>query len=85
MVQTGVQRAFGPRLRSFLAAALANRFNAFGAGGLVTVALQSLDAATGLMLTAFSAGGLVEASAPALAVMLGANVGTTIVVQLLSL
>ena len=82
MVQTGVQRTFGPKLRSFLAAALANRLKAFGAGAAVTVALQS-STATGLMLTAFSAGGLVEL-APALAVMLGANVGTTVVVQLLS-
>ena len=82
MVQTGVQRTFGPRLRSFLASALSNRFKAAGAGAAVTVALQS-STATGLMLTAFSAGGLVEL-APALSVMLGANVGTTVVVQLLS-
>lgn len=82
MVQTGVQRTFGPKLRSFLASALSNRFKAMGAGAAVTVALQS-STATGLMLTAFSAGGLVEL-APALSVMLGANVGTTIVVQVLS-
>jgi phosphate:Na+ symporter len=82
MVQTGVQRTFGPKLRSFLATALSNRFKAMGAGAAVTVALQS-STATGLMLTAFSAGGLVEL-APALAVMLGANVGATVVVQLLS-
>jgi phosphate:Na+ symporter len=82
MVQTGVQRTFGPKLRSFLTAALSSRVRAFGAGAAVTVALQS-STATALMLTAFSAGGLVEL-APALSVMLGANVGTTIVVQLLS-
>jgi len=82
MVQTGVQRTFGPKLRSFLAAALSNRIKALGAGAAVTVALQS-STATALMLTAFSAGGLVEL-APALAVMLGANIGATIVVQLLS-
>jgi len=82
MVQTGVQRTFGPRLRSFLAAALSNRVKAAGAGAAVTIALQS-STATGLMLTAFSAGGLVEL-APALSVMLGANIGTTVVVQLLS-
>lgn len=82
MVQTGVQRTFGPKLRSFLTAAVSNRYKAFGAGAAVTVALQS-STATALMLTAFSAGGLVEL-APALSVMLGANVGTTVVVQLLS-
>jgi phosphate:Na+ symporter len=82
MVQTGVQRTFGPKLRGFLAAALSNRLKAVGAGAAVTVALQS-STATALMLTAFSAGGLVGL-APALAVMLGANIGTTLVVQLLS-
>lgn len=82
MVQTGVQRTFGPKLRHFLAGALRNRIRAFGAGAAVTVALQS-STATALMLTAFSAGGLVEL-APALAVMLGANVGSTLVVQALS-
>jgi phosphate:Na+ symporter len=82
MVQTGVQRTFGPKLKSFLASAIRNRLKAFGAGAAVTVALQS-STATALMLTAFQAGGLVEL-APALAVMLGANLGTTLVVQVLS-
>lgn len=82
MVQTGVTRTFGPKLRGFLASALRTRLSAFGAGAAVTVALQS-STATALMLTSFSAGGLVELGS-ALAVMLGANVGTTLVVQALS-
>jgi phosphate:Na+ symporter len=82
MVQTGVQRAFGARLRSFLSNALRNRFKAFLAGMGVTAILQS-STATGLMITGFAAGGLVEL-VPALAVMLGANVGTTLIVQVLS-
>src|SRR6202000_966043 len=82
MVQTGVQRAFGARLRSFLGGALRNRFKAFLAGVGVTALLQS-STATGLMVTGFTAKGLVEL-VPALAVMLGANVGTTLIVQLLS-
>lgn len=82
MVQTGVQRTFGPRFRSFLAKATRHRMSAFGAGAATTVALQS-STAVALMLTAFQAGGLVKL-APALAVMLGANVGTTLVVQVLS-
>ncbi|HTB41570.1 MAG TPA: Na/Pi cotransporter family protein [Reyranella sp.] len=82
MVQTGVQRAFGARLRSFLANALRNRWKAFLAGMGVTAILQS-STATGLMITGFAAGGLVEL-VPALAVMLGANVGTTLIVQVLS-
>jgi phosphate:Na+ symporter len=82
MVGTGIQRAFGAKLRSFLGNALRNRFKAFLAGVGVTALLQS-STATGLMVTGFAAGGLVEI-VPALAVMLGANVGTTLIVQLLS-
>jgi phosphate:Na+ symporter len=82
MVQTGVQRAFGAKLRSFLGSALRSRLNAFLAGIGVTAILQS-STATGLMVTGFAAGGLVDL-VPALAVMLGANVGTTLIVQLLS-
>jgi phosphate:Na+ symporter len=82
MVQSGVQRAFGAKLRGFLGYALRNRFKAFLAGIGVTAVLQS-STATGLMVTGFTASGLVEL-VPALAVMLGANVGTTLIVQLLS-
>ncbi len=82
MVQTGVQRAFGARLRVALASALNSRFKAFLAGLGATAILQSSTAA-GLMITGFAAGGLVDL-VPALAVMLGANVGTTLIVQLLS-
>jgi phosphate:Na+ symporter len=82
MVLTGVLRAFGPDLRRFLAKALRNRFSAFGAGFLLTAVLQS-STATGLMTTSLAADGLVGL-VPALAIMLGANVGTTLIVQVLS-
>ncbi|HET6183073.1 MAG TPA: Na/Pi cotransporter family protein [Acetobacteraceae bacterium] len=82
MVQTGVQRAFGPRLRVVLAAALRNRLSALLAGLGVTAILQS-STATGLMVTGLTATGAVEL-VPALAVMLGANIGTTLIVQALS-
>jgi len=82
MVQTGITRAFGPQLRRMLSYALGTRFKAFLAGLGVTSILQS-STATGLMVTAFAAGGLVDL-VPALAVMLGANVGTTLIVQVLS-
>ncbi|ACK50738.1 Na/Pi-cotransporter II-related protein [Methylocella silvestris BL2] len=82
MVQTGVQRAFGPKLRAALGAALKNRLLAFFAGMGVTAAVQS-STATGLMAAGFVAGGFVDL-VPALAVMLGANVGTTLIVQLFS-
>ncbi len=82
MVQTGVQRSFGPRLRSVLNSALRRRLAAFLAGIGVTAVLQS-STATSLMVAGFAAGGVVGL-VPALAVMLGANVGTTLIVQLLS-
>lgn len=82
MVQTGVQRAFGARLRGALAGAFRNRITAFLAGIGVTTVLQS-STATGLMVTGFAAEGFVQL-VPALAVMLGANVGTTLIVQALS-
>jgi phosphate:Na+ symporter len=82
MVQTGVNRAFGPQLRRVLGYALGNRSKAFAAGLGVTAILQS-STATGLMVTSFAAGGLVDL-VPALAVMLGANVGTTLIAQALS-
>ncbi|CAM4298564.1 Na/Pi cotransporter family protein [Bordetella muralis] len=82
MVQTGVQRAFGAALGAALGRALGTRLRAFSTGLGITAALQS-STATGLMITGFAAGGLVGL-APALAAMLGANVGTTLIVQLLS-
>src|SRR5438034_9712664 len=82
MVHSGVVRAFGSDLRRLLGIALRNRFAAFLAGVIVTALLQS-STATGLMTTSFAAGGLV-ALVPALAIMLGANVGTALIVQVLS-
>jgi phosphate:Na+ symporter len=82
MVQTGIQRALGAQLRVFLSHTLNNRVKAFLAGAGITAVLQS-STATGLMVTGFTAGGLVDL-VPALAVMLGANVGTTLIVQVLS-
>jgi phosphate:Na+ symporter len=82
MVHSGIVRAFGARIRRFLGSVLKSRVRAFTAGVGVTAILQS-STATALMLSSFSASGLVDL-APALAVMLGANVGTTLIVQLLS-
>ena len=82
MVQSGIMRAFGPDLRRILSRALCNRFAAFGAGLGLTALLQS-STATGLMTASFAAEGAVGL-VPALAIMLGANVGTTLIVQVLS-
>jgi phosphate:Na+ symporter len=82
MVQSGILRAFGPELRRFLSTALQNRLAAFASGLGLTALLQS-STATGLMAASFVNEGAV-ALVPALAIMLGANVGTTLIVQLLS-
>ncbi|WP_135466872.1 Na/Pi cotransporter family protein [Crenalkalicoccus roseus] len=82
MVQSGVQRAFGSRLRQALGIALQSRPRALLVGLGVTAALQS-STATALMVTSFAAAGAV-ALVPALAAMLGANLGTALIVQLLS-
>src|SRR5215831_8531267 len=82
MVRSGIMRAFGSGLRRFLGTALHNRFLALLAGIGVTALLQS-STATGLLMTSFAARGLVDL-VPGLAVMLGANIGTTLIVQILS-
>jgi phosphate:Na+ symporter len=82
MVHSGILRAFGSDLRVLLARALKNRFAAFGAGIGLTALLQS-STATALITSSFTAEGLVSL-VPALAIMLGANVGTTLIVQILS-
>jgi hypothetical protein len=82
MVQSGVQRAFGREFRRILSRRFGGRLQAFAAGLAVTAVLQS-STATALMITSFAAGGFV-ALVPALAAMLGANVGTTLIVQVLS-
>src|ERR1700693_1069246 len=82
MVHSGIVRAFGADLRRLLGIALQSRLRAFLAGVFVTGLLQS-STATGLMVASFVTSGTLDL-APALAVMLGANVGTTLVVQILS-
>lgn len=82
MVQSGLQKAFGPSLKTVLGSALKNRLQAFAAGVGITTLLQS-STAVGLMAASFVAYGIVPLSS-ALAVMLGANVGTTLIVQVLS-
>ena len=82
MVRSGILRAFGADLRYLLSKALRNRFAAFAAGLGLTALLQS-STATALMTSSFASEGLVGL-VPGLAIMLGANVGTTLIVQVLS-
>ncbi|WP_458094912.1 Na/Pi cotransporter family protein [Roseomonas sp. WA12] len=82
LVQRGIERAFGADLRRVVRVALGSPLRAFLAGLGVTAALQSSTAAA-LMVGGLAANGAL-ALVPALAAMLGANVGTALIVQLLS-
>lgn len=83
MVRTGVTRCYGSSLRHILGEHLDSRYVSFLAGAGVTALLQS-GTATCLMTASFASRGLV-ATAPALAIMLGADVGTTLVAQVFSM
>jgi len=82
IVRTGILRLYGGDLRRVLRRSVSRRASAFFAGLGVTGLLQS-STATALIVAAFAGQGLIG-TAPALAVMLGADVGTSLVVLLLS-
>jgi phosphate:Na+ symporter len=83
MISSALLRGFGSPLRQWLGHNLNNRWMALLSGIGITGLLQS-STAVSLMATSFTAAGTL-ALAPALAMMLGANIGSTLVVQLLSL
>ena len=83
MVRTGITRSFGADLRRALAASARNRVTGLAAGFGVTTILQS-STATALIVSSFAGQGLLGGVA-ALAIMLGADVGSTMIVQALSL
>ena len=83
MVSTGLNRAFGPSLRRLISGSTNNRFKAFGVGVLVATLLQS-STATSLIVSAFAARNVITITG-AIAVMLGADVGTTVAAQFMSL
>jgi phosphate:Na+ symporter len=82
MIQSGIMRAYGGSLRHVFSGALHNRWKALVAGIGITAVMQSSTAAV-LMAAGFVSSGLME-FVPAAAVTLGANVGSTLIVQLLS-
>lgn len=82
MISSALLRGFGTQLRHWLGQHLNNRWMALLSGVGITGILQS-STAVSLMATSFTAAGTLGL-APALAVMLGANIGSTLVVQLLS-
>jgi|JI6StandDraft_1071083.scaffolds.fasta_scaffold37112_2 phosphate:Na+ symporter len=82
LVRTSILRVYGAELRRFLSVNVGNRFMALLAGLGVTSLLQS-STATALLTTSFAGSGLI-ATAPALAIMLGADIGTSLAAVFLS-
>ena len=80
--KSGLQLAAGDRLRSLIGAITSNRIVGAGAGLLFTVVIQSSTAVT-LMVVDYCAAGMCD-FAEALAVLLGAGLGTTVIVQLVT-
>ena len=82
IVRASILRLYGGDLRRVLRQSVSSRFAAFAAGLGVTALIQS-STATALIVAAFVGQGLI-ATAPALAVMLGADVGTSLMVLVFS-
>ncbi len=82
LVGEGLQRAAGTRLRQILQDLSGNRLKALAVGAGVTAVLQSSSATT-VMLVGFASAGLLSLR-QTIGVILGADVGTTVTVQLLA-
>ena len=82
IVRTGVMRVYGARLRSVLSRSVEKKPLAFCAGIGVTALVQSSNATT-MLVTSFVAQDLV-ALAPALVIVLGADVGTALMARVLT-
>jgi phosphate:Na+ symporter len=83
MVRTGMTRAFGSDLRRWLMAGAGRPITGFASGLVVTALLQS-STATALIASSF-AGRALLGTAAALAIMLGADVGSALVAQVFTL
>ena len=82
IVRTGVLRVYGSNLRRVLSQNMSRRPLAFIAGILVTALVQSSNA-TAMLVTSFVGQGLM-AMTPAMAIMLGADVGTALMARVLT-
>ncbi|WP_019580314.1 Na/Pi cotransporter family protein [Pseudomonas mandelii] len=83
IVRTGILRVYGSNLRHVIGQNMARRWLAFIAGIMVTAMVQSSNA-TAMLVTSFVGQGLM-ALTPALATMLGADVGTALMARVLTL
>ena len=82
MVRVAVTEGWGNDMRRIVGKSLSNHYQAFVTGLGVTMLLQS-SSATALLTSSFSGQGLLTAGS-ALAVILGADVGTALVAQILT-
>ena len=82
LVRTGILRVFGASLRNILATSVSNRFKAMMSGIGVTALVQS-STATALIVSSFVGQALMTLPA-ALAVMLGADIGTSLMAVVFS-
>ncbi len=79
-VRYGITRSFGVSLRQIIERSTHTKMGGFFSGIIVTALVQS-STATSLILTSFASKGMISVAA-ALAVVLGADVGTTLIAQI---
>lgn len=83
VMSEGLQKAAGSRLRGILSAMTKNRFTGVATGILITALIQSSSAST-VMVVSFVNAGLMSL-AQSMAVIMGANVGTTFTAWIVSI
>ena len=82
LMSSGLQKASGDKLRSFLSAMTSNPFKGVVTGLGVTTVIQSSSATTVMVVSFVNAGLLTLAQA--ISVIMGANIGTTVTAWLVS-
>lgn len=82
LVQTGIERAMGPSFKRMLTDEKRGRIQTAFVGLLLAIVLQS-STATALLATGFAAGGFLTVG-NGLAIVLGADLGSALVIQILS-
>lgn len=82
LLNDGLQNAAGSKIRSLLRSLTSNRLAAVGGGAFITGLIQS-SSATSVMLVGFVSAGLMNFR-QTLAVILGADIGATLTVQLIA-
>jgi phosphate:Na+ symporter len=78
----GLQHAAGGRMRQILGTISRSRFRAVMVGAFITAVIQSSSATT-IMLVGFASSGLMDLS-QTIGMILGADIGTTVTVQLIA-